>query len=83
MDTSTAIKMCITEVLSVALEDVKPESTLAELGADSLDLVELVMAIEEDLEIQIDDNTDEVTIESTFDQILAYVQKQVDAKSKS
>jgi acyl carrier protein len=85
MDTSTAdaVKKCLAEILPIEVDDVKPESTLNDLGADSLDVVELVMAIEEDLGISIEDNTDEVTPDSTFDQVLAYVQKKVDAKTNA
>lgn len=34
---------------------ITPETTLAELGADSLDTVELVTAIEEEFDVSIDD----------------------------
>lgn len=41
--------------LGVDADTVKPESTFEELGADSLDQVELVMAVEEEFDIEIDD----------------------------
>lgn len=38
------------------LDDVKPESKLvADLGMDSLDLIETCMAVEEEFEVMIDD----------------------------
>ena len=53
--------MC--EQLSVDKNDVNPESSFVEdLGADSLDTVELVMALEEEFEIEIpDDQAEEIT----------------------
>lgn len=44
------------EQLDVDIEEIKPESNFAnDLGADSLDVVELVMALEEEFEIEISD----------------------------
>lgn len=45
----------IAEKLSVEASEIKPESSFSEdLGADSLDLFEVVMGIEEEFEISID-----------------------------
>ena len=50
------IKKIIAEQLGVEEEDVIPEAKFVEdLGADSLDTVELVMALEEEFEIEIPD----------------------------
>ena len=50
------VKAIICEQLGVAEEDVKNESNfIDDLGADSLDTVELVMAFEESFEIEIPD----------------------------
>ena len=47
----------VCEQLSVDKNDVNPESSFVEdLGADSLDTVELVMALEEEFEIEIPDD---------------------------
>ena len=53
----------VCEQLSVDKNDVNPESSFVEdLGADSLDTVELVMALEEEFEIDIpDDQAEEIT----------------------
>jgi acyl carrier protein len=53
----------VCEQLSVDKNDVNPESSFVEdLGADSLDTVELVMALEEEFEIEIpDDQAEEIT----------------------
>ena len=46
----------IAKELNLKEEDIKLESRLAEdLGADSLDAVELIMAIEEEFDIQVSD----------------------------
>lgn len=48
------------EKLSVKKEDILPSSNFTEdLGADSLDLVELVMAFEEEFDIEIPDEESE------------------------
>ena len=57
----------VCEQLSVDKNDVNPESSFVEdLGADSLDTVELVMALEEEFEIEIpDDQAEEITTSQT------------------
>lgn len=50
------VKAIIVEQLGVEEGDVKPEASFIEdLGADSLDIVELVMALEESFELVIPD----------------------------
>ena len=50
------VKAIIVEQLSVEEEEVTMESTFVDdLGADSLDIVELVMAFEEEFDIEIPD----------------------------
>jgi acyl carrier protein len=54
------VKKIVADQLEVDPANVKPESTFAEdLGADSLDTVELVMALEEEFEIEIPDEAAE------------------------
>ena len=51
------VKEVIVEQLNVASEEVKPEAKFVEdLGADSLDVVEMIMALEEKFEIEIPDS---------------------------
>ena len=46
----------IMEQLGVSREEVRPEASfIDDLGADSLDIVELVMAMEEEFDIEIPD----------------------------
>ncbi|MBV1870148.1 MAG: acyl carrier protein [Gammaproteobacteria bacterium] len=50
------VKNIVAEQLGVDLEEVKNESSFVDdLGADSLDTVELVMALEEEFETEIPD----------------------------
>ncbi|MEZ5539450.1 MAG: acyl carrier protein [Pseudomonadales bacterium] len=50
------VKKIVAEQLGVKEEDVKNEASFVEdLGADSLDTVELVMALEEEFDIEIPD----------------------------
>lgn len=50
------VKQIIVEQLGVSPDDVKAESSfIDDLGADSLDIVELVMALEEEFKMEIPD----------------------------
>ncbi len=50
------VKSIIAEQLGVGEDEIKMESSFIEdLGADSLDIVELVMAMEEEFEVEIPD----------------------------
>ncbi len=50
------VKSIIVEQLGVEEEDVKMEASFVDdLGADSLDIVELVMALEEEFDLEIPD----------------------------
>ncbi len=62
----------IVEKLDVDREDVKPEAHIVDdLGADSLDIVELVMALEDEFDIEIPDEDAEKirTVQDVFDYI--------------
>lgn len=50
------VKNIIVEQLRVEPEQVKPEAQFVnDLGADSLDIVELIMALEEEFDVEIPD----------------------------
>jgi acyl carrier protein len=50
------VKNIIADQLGVGEEEIKPTSSfIDDLGADSLDIVELVMAMEEEFEVEIPD----------------------------
>lgn len=68
------VKKIISEQLGVAEADVKPESSFVnDLGADSLDTVELVMALEEEFGIEIPDEDAEkiATVQNAIEYIKA------------
>jgi acyl carrier protein len=59
-ETFEKVKKIVSEQLGVEETDVKPEASFAnDLGADSLDTVELVMALEEEFGIEIPDEAAE------------------------
>ena len=72
------VKKIVAEQLSVDEAEVKSEATFADdLGADSLDTVELVMALEEEFDIEIPDEAAEgmETVQNAVD----YIQEKIGA----
>ncbi len=67
------VQKIVCEQLGVDEIEVKPEASFAnDLGADSLDTVELVMALEEEFDIEIPDEAAEeiATVQAAVDYIL-------------
>lgn len=72
------IREIIIEQLGVAAEEVVPEASfIDDLGADSLDIVELVMAMEEEFDVEIPDD-DAARIERIRDAV-AYLKEKLEA----
>ena len=68
------VKAVVVEQLNVNEGEVKPGSKFVDdLGADSLDVVELVMALEEKFEIEIPDEEAEKI--QTVGDVVAYIEK--------
>lgn len=68
------VKKIIAEQLGVKLEQVTDDSNLtSDLGADSLDQVELIMNLEEVLEIEIPDDESEQL--KTVKEVIEFVKK--------
>ena len=73
-DIVAKVKKIISEQLGVPETDVKPEASFVnDLGADSLDTVELVMALEEEFGVEIPDEDAEkiATVQNAVDYITA------------
>ncbi len=67
------VKKIIVEQLGVDEDEVKPEAHFVDdLGADSLDVVELVMALEEEFGLEISDEDAEKL--TTVQQAIAYIE---------
>ena len=79
-DIFTRVQKIVKEQLEVELSEVKPEANFAnDLGADSLDTVELVMALEEEFDIEIPDEAAEgiTTVQASVD----FISSQLAAKA--
>ena len=72
------VKKIVAEQLSVNEAEVKPESTFVDdLGADSLDTVELVMALEEEFECEIpDEEAEKITnVQQAIDYVKSHAKQ--------
>ncbi|XLM20028.1 acyl carrier protein [Chromobacterium piscinae] len=72
------VKKIVAEQLGVNEAEVKVESSFVDdLGADSLDTVELVMALEEEFECEIPDEEAEkiTTVQQAIDFVTAHLNK--------
>ena len=68
-----AIAKLIAERNECDVADIKPETTFAELGIDSLDTVEMLMNLEDELgqEIELDEKV------STVGEVVAFIEKKM------
>jgi len=77
-DVETRVKEIIVEQLGVDASEVNPQASFVnDLGADSLDTVELVMALEEEFDVEIpDDQAEKIqTVNQAVDYIKAHSKK--------
>ena len=73
------VKKIITEQLGIDEKEIKLESAFIEdLGADSLDIVELIMAMESEFDMEIED--DEVEDISTVEDVVEYIKEHSSAE---
>ncbi|UCC94279.1 MAG: acyl carrier protein [Candidatus Omnitrophota bacterium] len=79
MSIAEKTKEIIAEQLGVKKEEIKPESSfIDDLGADSLDTVEVVMALEEEFGIEIpDEDAEKIT---TVGEAVKYIEEKVKGK---
>lgn len=76
MSVEDKVKKIIADKLSVDQSEIVPNASLInDLGADSLDLVELIMTMEEDLDIEISDEDAETL--KTVEDVLTYIAEHV------
>lgn len=74
MSLEDKIKKIIAEKLGADLDEIIPKASFVDdLGADSLDLVELIMSMEEEFDIEISDDDAEKLL--TVNDALEYVLK--------
>ena len=72
MSVNERVKNIVAEQLGIGVDEVSNESSfIDDLGADSLDTVELVMALEEEFDVEISDEQAEhiTTVQSAIDYI--------------
>ena len=82
MSAEDRVKAIIVEQLGVEANQVVPEASfIDDLGADSLDTVELVMALEEEFDTEIPDEEAEklTTVKSVCDYISEHTKKATDS----
>lgn len=79
MNIEEKVKDIISEQLGVKKEEIKPESSfIDDLGADSLDTVEVVMALEEEFGIEIpDEDAEKIT---TVGDAIKYIEEKLSKK---
>jgi len=73
-DIEQRVKAAVAEQLGIRIEEIKNEASfMDDLGADSLDLVELVMSFENDFNITIPDEDSSIitTVQSAVDYVTA------------
>jgi len=71
------IKEIIAEQLGLREEEIQKEANfLEDLGADSLDIVELIMAMEEEFELEIPDEDAEkiLTVQDSIGYVVEHIQ---------
>jgi acyl carrier protein len=75
MSVEEKVKTIIVDQLGVSPDEVKPEASFVDdLGADSLDLTELIMAMEEEFNTEIDD--EEAQKLTKVKDVISYIQSQ-------
>lgn len=75
MSVESKVKGIISEQLEVSVDKLSPETTFEDIDADSLDIVELVMALEEEFDMEISDQEIE-NIKSVGD-IIKFIESKV------
>ncbi len=72
MSTEDKVKTIIADQLEVDSAKLSPETTFEDIDADSLDIVELVMALEEEFDLEISDQ--EIENINTVGDVVKYIE---------
>ncbi len=75
MDIFEKVRSLIVEQLDIDEDKITPETTFEDIDADSLDVVELVMALEEEFDLEIADEAVE-NIKTVAD-IISYIEENI------
>ena len=70
------VKDIVSELLCIEKEEISEKSNFLDLGADSLDSVEIVMALEDKFNLCISD--EEADILNTVKSVVDYIEKEID-----
>jgi acyl carrier protein len=79
MSVEDTIKGIVTKIVRCDTKVLTPESTWQDLKADSLDMVQILIAVEEKFDIEVPD--EDVQNIHNFGQFVAYVEERVAKKS--
>lgn len=75
MSVQDKVKEIVAQQLEVDINNLTPETTFEEIDADSLDIVELVMALEEEFELEISDQ--EIENIQTVGDVIKFIESKV------
>lgn len=75
MNIEEKVKEIISEQLEVAADKLTAETTFEEIDADSLDIVELVMGLEEEFDLEISDH--EIEEINTIGDIVNFIESKL------
>ncbi len=75
MSAESKVKQIIVDQLEVGIEKLNMDTTFEDIDADSLDIVELVMALEEEFDLEISDQ--EIENIKTVGDVVRYIESKV------
>ncbi len=75
MSVENKVKEIVADQLEVAMDKLAMETTFEDIDADSLDIVELVMALEEEFDLEISDQ--EIENIKTIGDVIKYIESKV------
>ncbi len=75
MSVETKVKEIVADQLEVAIDKLSAETTFEDIDADSLDVVELVMALEEEFDLEISDQ--EIENINSIGDVIKYIESKV------